>query len=104
MADKHNVRKGVEIDFADGVTRSVYPLNIKQLRKFVKIIGKMKDLENMNELSDEDIDIMVDAAAIVVAAVDKDLAEDREALEEALDLKCFNELMGIAMGASSPEA
>lgn len=103
--DKHNVRKGKEITFADDVTRTIKPLSIKQLRKFVVIINKMDNLQakDTSGMSEEDIDLMVDAAEVILSKVDPVLAEDREALEDAIDLQIFNEIMGIAMGNSSPE-
>jgi hypothetical protein len=104
MVDKHNIKKGVEIVFADGVTRTVYPLTIKQLRKFVKIIAKMNNLDDIQTLSEEDIDNMVDAASIVLEPVDKELVEDRDRLEEAVDLDSFSKLMAVAMGTTDPNA
>lgn len=101
--DKHNVRKGVDITFADDVTRTIYPLTIKSLRKFVKVIERMKDLEDMSVLADEDIDTMMDAAEIILAKVDPGLASNRETLEDVIDLEIFQKMMGVAMGASSPE-
>lgn len=50
-------------------------------------------------MTDEDIDKMVEAAGIALAKVDPELAEDPEALEDILDLRCFGELMSAAMGA-----
>ena len=41
---------------------------------------------------------MVSAAAIALQKVDPDLANDEEALEDALDLKCFGALMAASMG------
>lgn len=87
---------GVDIIFADGETRTVRPLTIRNLRKFMKIV---KDLRTDDNLDDDDIDVMVEAASIALLAVDKELAEDKEALEDALDLRCFGELMAAAMGS-----
>lgn len=87
---------GTEIVFADGKKRTIRPLTIRNLRKFMKIV---KDLKTEDNLNDEDIDVMVEAASIALLAVDPDLAEDREALEDALDLRCFGELMSAAMGS-----
>lgn len=103
MTDKHDVRKGVEVVFADGETRTVRPLTIRALRKFVVIVNQMRDLEDMAEMNDEDIDRMVDAASILLEKVDPDLAGDRERLEDALDLESFGKLMSVAMGNSAPE-
>lgn len=103
MADKHNVRKGEDIVFADGVERTVYPLTIKALRKFVKVIERMGDLENAAMMTDEDIDAMMDAAEVILAKVDPNLVADRDVLEDAIDLAVFQQIMGVAMGSSSPE-
>jgi hypothetical protein len=103
MADKHDVRKGVEIVFADGLSRTVRPLTIKSLRKFVKVMENMRDIEDFTTISDEDIDQMMKAAAIILEKIDPQLVADEDALEEALDVQCFAQLMSVAMGASSPE-
>lgn len=101
--DKHDVRKGVEIVFADNVKRTIYPLTIKSLRKFVKVMEKMSDMDDMTMVSDEDIDTMIEAAGIILEKVDPQLAGDSDALEDAVDLTSFSQMMNVAMGASSPE-
>jgi hypothetical protein len=104
MADKHEVKGGKDVTFADGVTRRIRPLSIRQLRKFTKIVDKLGNTENATALSDEDIDTMVDAAQVILEKVDPALAEDRDSIEDAVDLSIFNDLMGVAMGMTSPEA
>lgn len=101
--DKHDVRKGKEIEFADGVVRKIRPLSIKQLRKFVVVIEKLQNTSDASSMTDEDIDTMVDAAAIILAKIDPNLANDREQLEDTVDLVSFNEMMQVAMGNASPE-
>jgi hypothetical protein len=67
----------------------------------MKVMDKMQDLDtegDANSLSDSDIDNMVDAAAIALLKVDSELAEDRDLLEDSLDLRCFGDLMAAAMG------
>ena len=101
MAAKNDdLRAGYDIVFADGKTRKVKPLTIRQLRGFMKIMDKMGDLdtEDNKSLSDEDIDNMVSAAAIALSKVDTELADDADALEDALDLRCFGDLMAASMG------
>ena len=84
MTDKNaDILGGTEILFADGKTRTVKPLTIRNLRKFMKVI---KDLKTDDTLEDADIDIMVEAAGIALIAVDPVLAANQEALEDALDL------------------
>jgi hypothetical protein len=41
---------------------------------------------------------MVEAAAIALSKVDKELSEDSDTLEDALDLRCFGALMAASMG------
>lgn len=92
--DLHN---GTQITFADGVVRTIRPLTIRQLRKFMKVANDLKVTDDAS-MTDEDIDKMVEAASIALSKVDADLADDPEALEDALDLKCFGQLMAAAMG------
>jgi hypothetical protein len=99
MANGKNVdmHKGTDIVFADGKTRSIKPLTIRSLREFMKVANDMKSTDE-GSLSDEDIDKMVAAAKIALKKVDPELAADDEALEDALDLRSFQELMSVAMG------
>lgn len=96
MTKNKDLFAGTEIVFADGKTRTIKPLTIRQLRKFMKTV---KDLNTESGISDEDIDIMVEAAAIALATVDAELASDVDALEDILDLRSFGELMSAAMGS-----
>ena len=97
MSDKNkDILAGTEIVFADGQTRTIKPLTIRNLRKFMKVV---KDLKSEDTLDDKDIDIMVEAAGIALAAVDPELGNDREKLEDVLDLRSFGELMSAAMGS-----
>ena len=100
--NKNDVRQGEAIEFGDDITRTVRPLTLKQLRKFVKVIEKLGSTEDATTMSDEDIDTMLDAAEIILAKVDPKLAADREALEDAVDLVSFNKMMNVAMGNSAP--
>jgi hypothetical protein len=95
LANK-DINLGKDIVFADGVTRTVKPLTIRNLRKFMKAVKNLKGEEN---LSDEDIDIMVEAAGVALGTVDPELANDKEKLEDILDLRSFGELMAAAMGS-----
>ena len=96
MANK-DIHEGKAIVFADGKTRVVKPLTIRQLRKFMKITNQLQ-AKSEADMTDDDIDTMVEAASIALAKVDPELSEDLDALEDILDLKCFAELMAAAMG------
>jgi hypothetical protein len=92
-----DIRNGAEILFADGKKRTIKPLTIRQLRKFMKVANNMKPGED-GQMSDEDIDRMVESAAIALMATDPELAGDPEALEDILDLRSYSDLMAAAMG------
>lgn len=96
MSDNKDILAGTEILFADGKKRTIKPLTIRHLRKFMKIV---KNLKSEETLEDADIDIMVEAAAVALSAVDPELASDKEKLEDVLDLKSFGALMSAAMGS-----
>ena len=96
LANK-DIHEGRAIVFADGKTRIIKPLTIRQLRKFMKVAANLQ-VKNESEMTDDDVDAMVEAASIALAKVDPELAEDLDALEDVLDLRCFAELMSAAMG------
>jgi hypothetical protein len=97
LSDKNkDILAGKEITFADGKTRTIKPLTIRNLRKFMAVV---KDLKTEDTLSDADIDIMVEAAGIALATVDAELGNNKEKLEDVLDLRSFGELMSAAMGS-----
>lgn len=83
-----------EVTLQNGTTYLFKPFNIKLLRKFMAKFNALETPEN----EDEGIDQMLDLAAICVEQVDKELAEDRDALEEALDNPTIYKLIEICAG------
>jgi hypothetical protein len=98
MTSNNDLFKGTEIMFADGKKRTIKPLTIKHLREFMKVANEMKS-DNESGMTDEDIDKMISAAAIALRKADPELAADRDALEDILDLRTFAEVMAAAMGS-----
>ena len=98
MTSNNDLFKGTEIMFADGKKRTIKPLTIKHLREFMKVANEMKS-DNESGMTDEDIDKMISAAAIALRKADPELAADRDALEDLLDLRTFAEVMAAAMGS-----
>jgi len=96
LSKNKDIFEGTPIVFADGETRVIKPLTIRQLREFMKTV---QNLNTEDGLSDDDITVMVKAASIALSKVDPDLAEDEDALEDILDLRSFGEIMSAAMGA-----
>lgn len=97
MDKNHVARLETDIEFADGKVRTVRPLTIKSLRKFVKVVEGL-DVGPDTAITDETIDKMIDAASIVLEQIDPELAKDREAVENALDMDVFQKLLAVAMG------
>lgn len=90
-----DIKRGVEITFADGESRLIKPLTIRSLRRFMKVVSVMDITKSM--LEDVDIDRMVEAATIVFE--DNKLKLVENSVEDILDIKSFNELFSAAMGA-----
>jgi len=96
-------REGVDIVFADGETRNIKPLTIRRMRKFMKAMTALGELEGGSQINDEQITAMVSAAAIALEQDYPDTATDQDSLEDILDMKSFNLLMAAAMGADPNE-
>lgn len=115
MSNKKNeIRKGTKIPFADGVERMVYPISLRGLRKLMAVMKQMDEIQAAvvkekaekdeavglgDQMSDENIDLMVDAAKIILDYVDPEAAQTREDVEDLVDIRNFNELVAAAMGA-----
>lgn len=95
--ENKDLHAGVEIQFADGKKRTIKPLTIRQLRKFMAVASSMK-INDDGSMTDEDIDSMVESASIALLATDPDLAGNKDALEDILDIKSYSALMSAAMG------
>ena len=93
MPKVNNIRPGVEIVFSDKV-RTIYPVSLRQLRKLNSVMKQMETVED----DDVSVDLMVEAACIILEAIEPDIAADPEQVEDLLDIKSFNQLISAAMG------
>ena len=93
MAKVNNIRPGVEIAFSDG-PRTIYPVTLRQLRKLNSVMKKMEATED----DDESVDLMVEAASIILEKIDPEIASDLDTVEDLLDIKSFNQMISAAMG------
>lgn len=110
---KNEVRRGVTIAFSDGVERTIYPVSLRGLRKLMAIMkqmdeaGKTEDENGVvsiaDQMSDENIDLMVDAAQLILSFVDPDVAENRDTVEDLVDIRNFNQMVSAAMGSDPNE-
>ncbi len=84
----------VEIELQDGRQVKLKPLPIKYLRDFMEVVTKLDDVKNEKEA----IDIFIDACAIALKRSLPDLAGNREALEEALDVPTIWKIIEVCGG------
>jgi hypothetical protein len=83
-----------EIELQNGDTYGFKPLNIKLLRRFMAKFGALEPVDT----EDESIDQVIDLVAICIESVDKDLAGDRDKLEDALDNPTIFKIIEICSG------
>ena len=100
MSNK-DLSAGRKIILGDGAEIVVKPLTLRQLRKFIQVT-KTLNLET-DSLTDEDINNMVEAASIALEKAAPDLAADKEALEDVVDVRVFASILEAAMGADPEE-
>jgi hypothetical protein len=92
MATKINKDQVITMQNGEDVT--VKPLNIKGLRKFMEVVEKFSETEKQSE----QFDIMVEATSIALEKVLPEHFEDKDYLEENLDLDAINTIMTVASG------
>jgi hypothetical protein len=84
-----------EISFLDGTTIEVRPLKLSLLKPFMKRFGELATIADDNEKS---MDLLVDCVQIALKQYKADIAEDRENLEEILDLPTVYKIIEVAAG------
>jgi hypothetical protein len=90
MATK--VYESVELELLDGTIVNIKPLNLKNLREL------MKEWQKAQESKDEDdfLNILINCTQIAFKQYNTDLAGDREALENALDIQTMYKILEVA--------
>jgi hypothetical protein len=104
MADKPSTNKvtnGKTITLMDGTEILARPLKLSLLRPFMT---KFALLSEASEDNDKSMDILIDCAQIALKQFKPELAEDREALEDLLDLPTVYQIIDVASGLQNPDA
>jgi hypothetical protein len=104
MADKpstNNTTNGKTITLIDGTELSVRPLKLSLLRPFM---AKFALLSEASDDNDKSMDILIDCAQIALKQFKPELAEDREALEDLLDLPTVYQIIDVASGLQNSDA
>jgi hypothetical protein len=99
MADKPLNKKTVTL--IDGTEIPVRPLKLSLLRPFM---SKFALLSSVSEDNDKSMDILIECAQIAMKQFKPELAEDKAALEELLDLPTVYEIIDAASGVQNNEA
>ena len=84
-----------EITFLDGTTIEPRPLKLSLLKPFMKRFAELASVADDNEKS---MDVLVDCVQIALQQYKKEISEDRENLEEILDLPTVYKIIEIASG------
>ena len=99
MADKPLIKKTITL--IDGTEIAVRPLKLSLLRPFM---AKFALLASVSDDNDKSMDILIDCAQIAMKQFKPDLAEDKAALEELLDLPTVYEIIDAASGVPNNDA
>lgn len=94
------VNEEKQVTLIDGTKVDVRPLKISLLRDFMAKFEKIVDVADSNEKS---MDLLVDCVQIALKQYAPELAGDRKALEELLDLPTVYKIVEEASGVKLQE-
>jgi hypothetical protein len=95
-----SVYEVTEIELIDGTKISMRPLKISLLREFMK---KFEGIAKVAESNDKSMDVLIDCVQIAMKQYKPELAEDRTALEDNLDLPSVYKVLEAASGMKFDE-
>ena len=98
MAEKPT-KKTVKL--IDGSELAVQPLKISLLRPFMK---RFADLASVSDDNDKSMDILLDCVQIAMKQYKADLSENKDDLEDLLDLPTVYEIIDAATGFQNADA
>lgn len=85
----------VDIELLDGKKIKMRPLKISLLREFMK---KFEDMEQAATSNDASMNVLMDCVAIAMKQYGPEYADDREKLEDSLDLPSVYKIIEAASG------
>jgi hypothetical protein len=94
MADK---TQPSDIKLIDGTVLKAVPLKISLLRPFMT---RFADLTKVADDNDKSMDVLLDCVQIALKQYKSDIADDREALEDNIDLPTVYKLIDAASGVN----
>lgn len=99
MADKPSNNKTITL--MDGTEIIARPLKLSLLRPFMAKFTLLSEAADDNEKS---MDILLECAQIALKQYKPELAEDKAALEELLDLPTVYQIIDVASGLQNSDA
>lgn len=90
-----------KITLIDGTELEVRPLKISLLRKF---LITFEGIAKVSDNNDKSMDILLDCVQIAMEQYKPELAKDRNALEENLDLPTLYKIIEAASGTNLGES
>mgnify|MGYP003353763207 CR=1 FL=1 len=90
------IHEGEEITLIDGTKIKVRPLKISLLRSFMK---KFDGIAEVSDDNDKSMDLLIDCVQIAMQQYEPKLSEDREKLEDLLDLPTVYKIVEAASGS-----
>lgn len=89
MATK--IYESIELELLDGTKIEVKPLSIKNLRAVMAAWKKTEDIKN----EDDFLEILVECTQLSMKQFAPTLAEDRDALEDAVDIQTMYKILEV---------
>ena len=99
MAEKPLNSKAITL--IDGTEILARPLKLSLLRPFM---AKFALLSEASDDNDKSMDILIECAQIAMKQFKPELAEDKEGLEELLDLPTVYQIIDVASGLQNSDA
>ena len=90
-----SVYETVEVELIDGSKIKMRPLKISLLREFMK---KFETISEVTDSNDASMNLLMDCVAIAMKQYEPSLADDREKLEDSIDLPTVYKVIEVASG------
>jgi hypothetical protein len=85
------IYESIELELLDGTVIEVKPLSIKNLRAVMDVWKKTESISGENEF----LDILVECTQLSMKQFAPHLADDRELLEDAVDLQTMYKILEV---------
>lgn len=88
----------VEIELQDGTVLVLKPLKIKYLREFMDTFQSMADKDISEDDTMGSVNLLLDCVQVAMKQYNPEFAEDRDKLEDAMDMPTIYKVIEVASG------